>query len=122
MKTTKTVQCFKCNGGGKIERFAHVDNGDCFQCGGYGELDVDVAAELAPRAAATAKRRELARVPSHVGEIGRLERDLDPGVPVVAHREENEQREGLLILVWDRVASKVLAFGEFIGGRLVWGV
>jgi RecJ-like exonuclease len=34
-KTVK-VECYKCDGHGKIEAFSHIANGDCFMCGGLG--------------------------------------------------------------------------------------
>lgn len=37
--TTKTHNCHKCGGSGRIGAFAHIESGTCFTCGGSGELN-----------------------------------------------------------------------------------
>lgn len=37
-------KCLKCNGTGYIERFKHIEGGECFECGGSGvAFDADEA-------------------------------------------------------------------------------
>ena len=36
-----TVECPKCIGNRKIERFSHIASGDCFMCGGSGTIQID---------------------------------------------------------------------------------
>jgi RecJ-like exonuclease len=31
--------CYKCGGSGRIEAFAHIEQGSCFACGGSGKLN-----------------------------------------------------------------------------------
>jgi recombinational DNA repair protein (RecF pathway) len=30
------MECIRCGGSGKIKKFSHVDNGNCFECNGNG--------------------------------------------------------------------------------------
>ena len=43
--TTKTGDCYKCNGLGSLRAFAHIHNGKCFACGGTGRAKVTARSE-----------------------------------------------------------------------------
>lgn len=52
MNNASTMTCPNCHGSKRIAKFAHIDNGTCFQCGGAGVIEirnVPVHAARAPK-------------------------------------------------------------------------
>jgi hypothetical protein len=42
---TQLVDCFKCDGKGRISGFGHIVGGRCFECGGSGKIAIDAITE-----------------------------------------------------------------------------
>lgn len=60
MSATETVtrECGKCYGTGYIEAYAGIANGQCFTCGGSGNVFTTVAKEKANKAAAARRAKK----------------------------------------------------------------
>lgn len=73
MSTSQIIRrtCTKCAGTGKIQAFAHVAAGDCFDCSGQGEVVTTAARERA-RQSAAARRAAKAQADREARQAARI--------------------------------------------------
>ncbi|AXH47258.1 hypothetical protein SEA_DELRIO_38 [Gordonia phage DelRio] len=79
-KSSDTIarDCLKCRGAGRIERFAGIANGVCFDCAGRGYVVTTAAAENR-RTAAAARRAQKRETDRESRLVSRMVAAIDAG-------------------------------------------